>query len=123
MGLRRDAERPASRYCVLKRQDGNAGIPRMRLVDYQSLEPETDFLAGMLPLALRRSCAAENLCALDHSRAGIARPGHFRSLRPVSAQAAALGVLVPRRRSGHCRVACAAEAWNPSSYDGDASFD
>jgi hypothetical protein len=51
-------------YCVFKRQDNNTGIPRVRLVDYQTLEQGVDFLPGMLLAALDR-CAEQNLSALD----------------------------------------------------------
>ena len=38
-------------YCVLKRQDWKGGIRRMGLVDYQTLEPDNDLLAGMVHAA------------------------------------------------------------------------
>ncbi len=83
-------------YCVLKRQDDNTGIPRMRLVDYQTLEPDVDFLPGILRAALDR-CAAENLCALDVLGTGLRRLGTFDrcALIVTSAHTGPFGITPP----------------------------
>ncbi len=57
-------------YCILKRHDQPGGIRRMRLVDYQTLEPDQDFLPSLLQSALRR-CAAEGIDILDHLGRGL----------------------------------------------------
>lgn len=109
-------------YCVFKRQDGKEGIRRMRLVDYQTLEPDTDLLAGMLQAALKR-CMAEGIYVLEHLGVGLPgldsfdRCAPYRrkwSHWPYSFHAADPAIAAELR---------SAEAWNPSSYDGDASFE
>jgi hypothetical protein len=108
-------------YCVFKRQDTDDGILRMLLVDYQTLENDSDLLVGMLAQAIQR-CAKEKLHALELRGAGL--PGlesfdrcasyrrklpnwlyYFRAVDPaLAAQLHAPG------------------AWIPSMYDGDGSF-
>ncbi len=39
-------------YCVLNRQDRGQGVRRMRVVDYQTLEPDVDLLPELLQAAL-----------------------------------------------------------------------
>lgn len=109
-------------YCVFKRQDENGSVPRMRLVDYQTLEPEADFLAGMLPLALQR-CAAENLCALDVLGAGLRGLGTFDRCAPYRHKRPHWAYWYHAADPEIAAALPAAEAWNPTSYDGDASFD
>ena len=48
-------------YGIFKRQDGNDGIRRMQLVDYQTLVPDEDLLPGLLQLAPAPPLHAEEL--------------------------------------------------------------
>ena len=57
-------------YCILKREDDGRGLPRMRLVDYQALEPEIDLLPALVRAALRR-CADERISILEHFGPGV----------------------------------------------------
>jgi hypothetical protein len=109
-------------YCVLKRQGGSDPIRRMRLVDYQTLEGDAGLLAGMLRAALKR-CVEENMYVLEHL--GLGLPG-LETLDRCAPY---------RRKWPHWPYyfhavdpAIAAElrlpdAWNPSMYDGDGSFE
>jgi len=120
-------------YCTLTRQDhcfrlpalphGDARGPRgMRLVDYQSIEPEVDFLPAFLQAALQR-CAAENLHILENLGRGIPKmrvvdewAPHRKKLENwkffYRAADPALGAALSQPRS-----------WDPSAYDGDGSFE
>jgi hypothetical protein len=54
-------------YAIFKRQDLiPETIPRMRLIDVQTLEPQTDLLS----VAIAR-CRAERLCMLEHLGCGL----------------------------------------------------
>jgi hypothetical protein len=108
-------------YCVLMRLDTQRGLRRMRLVDYQTLEPDTDLLPGLLGLALGR-CAAEGFHLLEHLGTGLPKTSNFDRFAPYHRKRAnwayyyqtvdpALGVELRRP-----------EAWDPSEYDGDASL-
>jgi hypothetical protein len=110
-------------YCVLNRHDrGEDGVRRMRLIDYQTLEPDADLLPELLRAALRR-CAAEGFYVLEHLGCGLPKMRTFDDFAPYRrklpnwpfyyhAADPALGVELRRP-----------EAWAPSTFDGDASID
>jgi hypothetical protein len=108
-------------YCVLKRQDLREGVRRMRLVDYQSVESDMDLLPGLLQAALRR-CAADGFYLLEHLGRGLPKMASFdrvasyrRTLRswPFYYRAVEPGLAAELSRP---------DAWDPSEFDGDASF-
>jgi hypothetical protein len=109
-------------WCVLKREDRREGVRRMRLIDYQSVEPDADLLPLLLRAALKR-CATEDIWVLEHL--GCALP-KMRSLDRCA----------PYRRKLPCwpyyfhtvdpalaAELMKAEAWDASAFDGDASFE
>ena len=108
-------------YCIFKRQDTGQDVRRMRLVDYQTIEPERDPLAELLSVALRR-CVAEDVSTLDKPGAGLVKMRTFDELAPY------------RRRQSWPFFYRAVDAplavalrqpnfWDPSEYDGDASIE
>ena len=109
-------------YCVLNRQDWRQGVRRMRLIDYQTLEPDVDLLPELLQAALRR-CAAEGFYVLEHLGCGLPKMrsfDHFAPYRrklpnwPFYYHAADPALAAELRRP---------EAWDPSTFDGDASIE
>ncbi len=109
-------------YGIFKRQDRNDGIPRMQLVDYQTLDPDEELLPGLLQLALRR-CASENLLVLEQVGCGVPKRASFDDYAPYRRKlrcwcyfyrAADLAI--------HAELA-QPEVWDPSMFDGDASFE
>ena len=109
-------------YCVLKRQDLRQGMRRMRLVDYQTLEGDGDLLPGLLRSALER-CAAEDFYVLEHHGCGLPKMAGFDRVAPYRRK-------LPNWPCFYHAVdpALAAdlrrpEVWDPSAYDGDASFE
>jgi len=107
-------------YCVFKREDVD-GIFRMRLVDYQTLQNDSDLLVGMLAQAIRR-CAEEKLHVLELLGAGLPGLESFDRCAPYR-----------RKRPHWCYYFRAADPvlaaqlhapgpWIPSMYDGDGSF-
>lgn len=119
-------------YCTLTQQDHVFGpavpgrddmsyLRGMRLVDYQSIEPEADLLPGLLEAALRR-CSAENVHLLEHEGRGLPK------MR-------ALDACVPYRRklpnwnffyrAADPELHATLEdprCWDPSAFDGDMSL-
>lgn len=107
-------------YAIFERKDSGEEIRRMRLIDYQAIEPEADLLAGMLPAALRR-CVTEGISVLSKSGLGLPAmrafdetapyrrkqpwPFWYRSENPALAE--------ELREAKH---------WEPTEYDGDASI-
>lgn len=109
-------------YGIFRRHDGADEISRMQLVDYQTLEPEEDLLPGLLQVALQR-CATENLFALEQVGCGIPKRRSFDNYAPhrhrfecwrFYFQAADPAIRAELSRP---------EVWDPSIFDGDASFD
>jgi hypothetical protein len=120
-------------YCTLTRQDHGFRLPAlphgdtqglrgMRLVDYQSIEPETDFLPAFLQAALRR-CATEDLYILENLGRGVPKMRVVDECAPY------------RKKLGNWKFFYRAadptldadlsesRFWDPSAYDGDASFE
>jgi hypothetical protein len=109
-------------YCVIKEQDGKHGLTMMRLVDFQSIEPQQDLLPGLLAAALQYcgargfhcfellGCDIPKMRAVDrlapHRRRLKAWPFYYNAPDPTLAAALA-----------------DSDAWDPSAYDGDASID
>lgn len=120
-------------YCILTRHEhpfqlppfprrDTRGVRGMRLVDYQSIEPDVDLLPELLAAALRR-CAAEGLSMLEHFGQGVPK------MRAVDDRAPYRTCLTNWKffyRAADPRLdAQLAEParWDPSAYDGEASLD
>ena len=109
-------------YGIFNRQGRNDGIPRMQLVDYQTLDPDEDLLPGLLQVALQR-CANENLLVLEQVGCGVPKHASFDDYAPYR-----------RKLRSWCYYFRAAdpaihaelsrpEVWDPSMFDGDAHFE
>ena len=107
-------------YCIVKRQ-GDTPEVRMRLVDYQSIDPDFNLLPNLLDAALRR-CVAEHVYLLEKPGFGVAKMRAFDAFASY------------RRKQSwsffYRAVDPALEAelrepgvWDPSEYDGDASIE
>ena len=120
-------------YCTLTRQDHGFRLPAlphgdtqglrgMRLVDYQSVEPEIDFLPAFLHAALQR-CAAEDLYVLENLGRGVPKMRVVDECAPYRRD---LGNWKFFYRAADPALDAGlreADFWDPSAYDGDASFE
>jgi hypothetical protein len=109
-------------YCIVKREDRDTALKRMRVVDFQSVERDCDLLPALLEAA-RRKCVAEGIHMLEHLGCGLPKMRSFDDFAPY------------RRPLGHwpfyyhaAKVELQKElanpaVWDPSSYDGDSSFE
>lgn len=107
-------------FCVLLRRPRERGIRSMRLVDFQTAEPEVDLLSPLLRTAVRR-CAAEDVHVLEHLGRGIPRTAVFDDVAPYLLRhnwPFWYRTADPRLGAELSRP----EAWDPSEYDGDASY-
>jgi hypothetical protein len=120
-------------YCTLTRQDDAFQLPAlehretlgttsMRLVDYQSLEPEIDLLPALLRVALDR-CQKDGIGLLENLGRGVPKmlavDGTAPHLQALSNWKFYYSAADPRLEE-QLHVA---EVWDPSAYDGDASFE
>ncbi len=94
----------------------------MRLVDYQSLDVAGDFLPVFLRAVLQR-CAAENLYILEHLGRGIPKMRALDACAPYRKKLENWKFFY--RAGDQALEAELSESrfWDPSAYDGDASFE
>jgi hypothetical protein len=108
-------------FCVIRRQDRLQAVKRMRIVDYQTVDGERDLLPALLKAALRH-CAAQGIHLLDHLGRQIPKTQSIDRYAPY------------RYKLLYWPYYCHApdpavndqlrdpQVWDPSSFDGDASF-
>jgi hypothetical protein len=108
-------------YCVLKRQYVTRGVRRMRLVDYQSIEQDANPLPSLLQAALRR-CTAERYYIVENLGVGVPKMRDFDEYAPYRKK-------LTNWQFFYHAADPALEAdlrqptrWDPSAFDGDASF-
>lgn len=109
-------------YCILKRQDQNQGIPRVRLVDFQTLEPDVDLLPGMLNRALQR-CRAEGIYIFDLLGRDLPKMRGFDEFAPYQRKLSTWPYYYRSNDPALSAELVQPGVWDPSSYDGDASFE
>jgi hypothetical protein len=109
-------------YCVLHRQDWGQEGRRMRVIDYQTLEPDVDLLPGLLQPALRR-CAAEGFSVLEHLGCGLRKMRNFDHFAPYRHKRSNWPFYYHAADPALAAELSRPEAWEPSTFDGDASFD
>ncbi len=120
-----DAHGSLRAYCVFKREDqppGYQGLTRMRLIDYQTLETTADLLPALLKPAFTR-CAQEKIHVLENLGHGVPKmhcfdhyAPHHRGLLSWKFYYRATDPSVDQELSNP-------QLWDPTNYDGDASFD
>jgi hypothetical protein len=109
-------------YCILKRQDQGQLMRRMRLIDYQSLESQDDLLPGLLRGALRK-CIAEDYHVLEHLGCGLPKMRSFERFAPYRRKLPCWPFYYRAADPTLASQLTRPEAWDPSAYDGDASYD
>ena len=109
-------------YAILKRQDLNGGLRRLRLVDYQSLEPDVELLPCLVRASLRR-CAAEDVYVLEHFGCGLPKMRAFDHLAPYRSKVKTWAYFAHAAEPALASVLRRPEVWDPSMFDGDASFE
>jgi hypothetical protein len=69
-------------YAIFKRQDHPpSGLVRMRMVDYQTLDPEADLLCPLIAAA-RCRCEAEGIHFLEHVGCKLPKTARFDEFAP-----------------------------------------
>ncbi len=109
-------------WCVFKRHDQAQGIQRIRLIDFQTVEPDADLLPPLLHAALKR-CAAENIDILDHLGCGLPKMRRLDELAPYRQKASNWPFYYRTNDPALQQSLAHPEIWDPSSFDGDASFE
>jgi hypothetical protein len=109
-------------YCILKRQDHPpSGLVRMRLVDHQTLEPDSDLLTAMLWPAVRR-CLAERIHVLEQVGLSLPKMRTFERYAPYRRKLPAWPFYYHAADPVIQKDLQSPLVWDPSTYDGDASL-
>jgi hypothetical protein len=119
-------------YCTLTLQERAFQLPAlshdvagkarsMRLVDYQTLEPERDLLPALLRAALER-CAKANLMLENFGR-GVPKMRTLDDRAPYRKKLENWKFFYSAADAGLDAELSSARFWDPSAYDGDASFE
>lgn len=120
-------------YCALTRQDhafrlpalphgDTQGLPGMRLVDYQSNDSDVDFLSAFLALALQR-CATEGLSVLENLGRGVPKMRVVDECAPYRKTLENWKFFYRAADATLDAELSESKFWDPSAYDGDASFE
>jgi len=118
-------------YCTLTRQDDAFQLPAlphgsrrctpaMRLVDYQSLEP--GILPAFLQAALDR-CKREDIAILENLGKGVPKMQALDTSAPCLEQLSNWKFYYSATDPKVQQALSTPQAWDPSAYDGDASFE
>ena len=94
----------------------------MRLVDYQSIEPDADLLPALLVAALER-CAKEQVDILENFGRGVAKMRALDDCAPYRKKLSNWKFFYNAADAGLNAELRAARFWDPSAYDGEASFE
>jgi hypothetical protein len=109
-------------FCVVKRQDFGDGLKRLRLVDFQTIEPDIDLLPGLLRAALRRG-AEEGFAVLEHLGTGVPRMATFDRHAPYRRKMPSWPFYWQAAETALRLELRSPAVWDASTYDGDASYE
>jgi hypothetical protein len=109
-------------WAILKRHDQAGGFTRMRLVDYQTIELEIDPLPALLKSAVA-ICAREKIDILDNLGREIPKMRAFDDLAPHRHRIGNWPFYYRANDAALRAQLAGTRVWDPSSYDGDASFE
>ncbi len=120
-----DAHGSLRAYCIFKRDDqpaGYQGLTRMRLIDYQTLETTTELLPALLKPAIYR-CAKEKIHVLENMGLGVPKVHAFDRYAPHQRPLLNWKFYYSATSPSLDQELSNPQVWDPSNYDGDASFD
>lgn len=108
-------------YCTFLAGVSADGFKRLRLIDYQSIDDESDLLSGFIGAALAR-CAAEGFYVLDHVAPGLPR---MRAFDECASYERSLGTWMALFHASNPELDAELhqpQFWDPSLFDGDATL-
>ena len=108
-------------YCVLKQHHRPPDVSSLKLVDYQTLEPDTDLLPGIVRLAKRRA-AAERCAFLEHHGCGLPKMRAFERIARYRAVKPSWSFFYYTEDSQLAKRLAEPDVWDPSEFDGDSSY-
>ena len=111
-----------SAYAILLRQDNpHYGLKRVRLVDFQSLSGEGEYLALLLQVALKE-CRAEKVDMLEILGFSAEQRAAIEHLHPLQRQLPSWLYLYRSSDPEMAEKLTQPQLWSPSVFDGDLSL-
>ncbi len=108
-------------YCVLKQHHRPPDVRSMKIIDFQTVEPDTALLPGLVRLALRRS-AAENCSFLEHHGVGLPKMAPFEAVATYRAAKPSWSFFYASDDAALEGRLADPDVWDPSEYDGDSAY-
>jgi hypothetical protein len=108
-------------YCVLK-YHRHPDVNSMKIVDFQTVEPDVDLLPGLLELGLRRA-SAEKCAFLEQCGVGLPKMRWFEYIAPYRPAKGAWSFYYVADEPSLAERLADPAVWVPSEYDGDASYE
>jgi hypothetical protein len=108
-------------WCLVKEYERPSGMRSMKIVDYQTVDTSADLLPGLVRAAVDR-CAAEGLGMLEHNGCDLPKLAAFDRYAPYRIIKAAWSFYFVTSDPDLQATLARPDAWDPSEYDGDASF-
>jgi hypothetical protein len=109
-------------YCVLSPHSySQLGLRSLRIVDYQTVEEDTDLLPGLIRTALERG-GANGVHILEILGCGIPKMRAFEQFARARSTKASWSFYYRTTDPELEAELRNAEVWDPSGYDGDASY-
>ena len=108
-------------YCVLKQHHRPPDVRSMKIVDFQTVEPDTDLLPGLVKPALRRA-AAQDCAFLEHHGCGLPRMRWFETIATYRAVKPSWSFFYATDDAALGERLADPDVWDPSEYDGDSSY-
>jgi hypothetical protein len=108
-------------YCVAKQWDRPSGMRAMKVVDYQTLDTAVDLLPGLVRAAAER-CTHDGIGLLEHNGCDIPKMQGFDRFAPYRITKAAWSFYFRSSDPALAAELAQPAVWDPSEYDGDASY-
>ncbi|NMO92803.1 hypothetical protein [Actinomycetospora sp. TBRC 11914] len=108
-------------FCVVREYTRPSGMRSMKIVDFQSVEPSVDLLPGLARAAAAR-CAGARIGMLEHNGCDIPKMAGFDEVAPYRITKAAWSFYYRTTDPDLADTLAHPDVWDPSEYDGDASF-
>lgn len=108
-------------FCVAREYTRPSGMRSMKIVDFQTVETSVDLLPGLARAAADRA-ARDGLGMLEHNGADIPKYRGFDQIAPYRITKAAWSFYYRTTDPDLAATLAHPDVWDPSEYDGDASF-
>ncbi len=108
-------------FCVVTVYDRPSGMRSMKIVDYQTVDTAVDLLPGLVRAAAARS-AREGFGLLEHNGCDLPKFAAFDRAAPYRITKAAWSFYYLTSDPQLEAELATPDVWDPSEYDGDASF-